>query len=214
VSVYKKLFAELLGTTILLLSVIGSGIMAESLSNGNNAIALLANTLATVFALYALIEVFAPVSGAHFNPVVSFVMYLKKDISLKQLMTFTIFQLFGAMLGAFIANHLFGLDVIEFSTKDRSGPNLFASEIVATFGLVFFILRSPPAKVASIVACYIGSAYWFTSSTSFANPAAAFGRMFTNTFSGISPHDVPLFILAQFVGGYIAYYLNSIFEQR
>jgi glycerol uptake facilitator-like aquaporin len=214
VSVYKKLFAELLGTTILLLSVIGSGIMAESLSNGNNAIALIANTLATVFALYALIEVFAPVSGAHFNPVVSFVMYLKKYISLKQLMTFTIFQLFGAMLGAFLANYLFGLDAIEFSTKDRSGTNLFASEIVATFGLVFFILRSPPAKVASIVACYIGSAYWFTSSTSFANPAAAFGRMFTNTFSGISPHDVPLFILAQFVGGYIAYFFNSIFEQR
>lgn len=199
-----KLVAEMAGTAVLLVAVIGSGIMAENLSDGNMALALLANTMATVFALYILIESFGPLSGAHFNPAVSLVMWLKKEISGKELAFYIPAQLVGAVLGAWLAHLMFEMDMLQFSTKARTGPSQFIAEITATFGLLLVILRGPAGKVSAMVAAYIGAAYWFTASTSFANPAAAFGRMFSDSFAGIDPQDVPAFIAAEIIGALLA----------
>ncbi|MDP4302446.1 aquaporin [Leptothrix discophora] len=196
----RRLLAELLGTALLLAVVIGSGIMAERLSGGNVALALLANTLATVGGLYVLIEVFGPVSGAHFNPAVSLVMTWRGALPRSQLLPYVLAQLTGAVLGAWLAHLMFDATLLQLSAKVRSGPGQWVAEAVATAGLLLVILRAPPARVAAIVACYIGAAYWFTASTSFANPAAAFGRMFSDSFAGISPASVPGFVAAQLVG--------------
>ena len=201
---WRRYFAELVGTAALLCAVIGSGIMAEQLAGGNMAVALLANTLATDFALYVLIETLGPVSGAHFNPVVSLVLVLRKDLAQHHLFSYVTAQLIGAALGAWVAHAMFDLEILQWSTKVRTGPAQWFAEAVATGGLLFVVLRSPSGKASSLVACYIGAAYWFTASTSFANPAAAFGRMFSNTFAGISPADVPFFVVAQIVGGLLA----------
>ena len=173
---WKKYFSEMVGTAALLCAVIGSGIMAEQLAHGNTALALLANTLATVFALYVLIETLGPISGAHFNPVVSIVMAFCKVLARHHLLGYVIAQLIGAALGAWAAHAMFDLEILQWSTKVRTGSSQWFAEAVATGGLLFVILRSPENKASSIVACYIGAAYWFTASTSFANPAAAFGR--------------------------------------
>jgi glycerol uptake facilitator-like aquaporin len=208
----RRYIAELLGTAALLCAVIGSGIMAEQLADGNMAVALLANTLATVFALYVLIETLGPVSGAHFNPVVSMVMALRQDLPRHLLLGYVVAQLMGAALGAWLAHAMFELDILQWSTKVRTGPAQWLAEAVATGGLLFVILRSPQGKASAVVACYIGAAYWFTASTSFANPAAAFGRMFSNTFAGISPADVPAFVLAQAVGGFVGMLLSQVLK--
>ena len=210
---WKRYSAELVGTAALLCAVIGSGIMAEQLAGGNMALALLANTLATVFALYVLIETLGPISGAHFNPVVSMVLAFRKDLARHHLMGYVLAQLMGAALGAWIAHAMFELEIFQWSVKVRTGPAQCLAEAVATGGLLFVILRSPEGKASSIVACYIGAAYWFTASTSFANPAAAFGRMFSNTFAGISPADVPAFVLAQIAGGLIGWALHEIYRE-
>ena len=199
----RKLLSEVLGTMLLLAVVIGSGIMAERLSGGNMAIALLANTLATVAGLYILIEVFGPVSGAHFNPAVSAVMALRGELPLALFAPYVLAQLFGAALGAWLAHAMFDMHILQFSTHVRGGTGQWIAEAVATAGLVLVILRAPPARVAAMVACYIGAAYWFTASTSFANPAAAFGRMFSDSFAGIAPGSVPGFMLAELVGAAI-----------
>ena len=196
----RKLFAETLGTALLLAVVIGSGIMAERLSDGNVAIALLANTLATVGGLYILIEVFGPVSGAHFNPAVSLVMAARGALPRPLLLPYVVVQLLGAMLGAWLAHLMFDASVLQFSTKVRGGTGQWIAEAVATAGLLLVILRAPASRVAAMVACYIGAAYWFTASTSFANPAAAFGRMFSESFAGIAPGSVPGFVAAQLLG--------------
>lgn len=209
---WKRYLSELVGTAALLCAVIGSGIMAEQLAGGNTAVALLANTLATVFALYVLIETLGPVSGAHFNPVVSMVMAFRKDLARHHLLGYVMAQLIGAALGAWAAHAMFELEIFQWSTKVRTGPAQWFAEAVATAGLLFVILRSPQGKASSLVACYIGAAYWFTASTSFANPAAAFGRMLSNTFAGILPSDVPAFIGAQIVGGFLGWMLHSIFS--
>ncbi len=209
---WKRYFAELVGTAALLCAVIGSGIMAEQLAGGNVAIALLANTLATVFALYVLIETMGPISGAHFNPVVSLVLALRKDLGRHHLLGYVLAQLMGAALGAWLAHAMFELEIFQWSAKVRTGSAQWLAEAVATGGLLFVILRSPQGKASSIVACYIGAAYWFTASTSFANPAAAFGRMFSNTFAGISPADVPAFVIAQLVGGLLGWALHEIYR--
>lgn len=209
---WRRYFAELVGTAALLCAVIGSGIMAEQLADGNTAVALLANTFATVFALYMLIETLGPISGAHFNPVVSMVMAYRKDLARHHLMAYILAQLIGAALGAWIAHAMFELEILQLSTKLRTGPAQWFAEAVATGGLLFVILRSPEGKASSIVACYIGAAYWFTASTSFANPAAAFGRMFSNTFAGISPSDVPAFVAAQIVGGFLGLLLHTLLK--
>jgi glycerol uptake facilitator-like aquaporin len=196
----RRLFAELLGTALLLAIVIGSGIMAERLSGGNVAIALLANTLATVGGLYILIEVLGPVSGAHFNPAVSLVLALRGALPRSLLAPYVVAQLAGAVLGAWLAHAMFDATLLQLSTKLRGGTGQWIAEAVATAGLLLVILRAPAPRVAAMVACYIGAAYWFTASTSFANPAAAFGRMFSDSFAGISPASVPGFVAAQLVG--------------
>lgn len=196
----RKLLAELLGTALLLAVVIGSGIMGERLASGNVAIALLANTLATVGGLYILIEVFGPVSGAHFNPAVSLMMAARGALPRPLLLPYVAAQLLGALLGAWLAHAMFDTTLLQFSTKVRSGTGQWIAEAVATAGLLLVILRAPAGRVAAMVACYIGAAYWFTASTSFANPAAAFGRMFSDSFAGIAPASVPAFVVAQLAG--------------
>ena len=204
--IIQKYFSEFLGTGFLFAAVVGSGIMGQNLSPNNDGVILLVNTIATVFALYFLIVTFQKYS-AHFNPVVSMVMFLNGALSFKELIIYAFLQIIGAILGVFLINYLFGLDVFQFSVNQRSGTNIFISEVFATFGLVLIILLSSSKNTASSVAAYIGAAYWFTSSTSFANPAASISRMFSNTFAGISPENVFLFCIAQFIGGILAYIL-------
>ncbi len=199
-SLGRQLFAEALGTALLLAIVIGSGVMGETLAAGNAAVALLANTLATVFGLYALIAVFGPVSGAHFNPVVSLVMTLRGALPRSHLLPFVVAQLAGAACGALLANAMFDLPLWQLSTHMREGGGQWLAEVVATAGLLLVILRGPAAQVPMLVAAWIGAAYWFTASTSFANPAAVFGRMLSDTFAGIAPVSAPGFVLAEVAG--------------
>ncbi len=210
----RKLGGEALGTALLLAVVIGSGIMAERLAGGNIAIALLANTLATVGGLYILIEVFGPISGAHFNPAVSAVMAWRGELPRSALLPYIAAQLLGAMLGAWLAHAMFDLPILQFSTKVRSGTGQWIAEAVATAGLLLVILRAPAGRAAAMVASYIGAAYWFTASTSFANPAAAFGRMFSDSFAGIAPASAPGFVLAELVGAAIGLAIHNAFEPR
>jgi glycerol uptake facilitator-like aquaporin len=205
----SKYISEFLGTGFLFCAVVGSGIMAENLSN-DNSIILLVNAVITFFALYFLITAFESFSN-QFNPVVSFVLFLKKEISLKIFFIFSLLQIFGAITGVLIANIMFGMEIIELSEKTRSGSNIFMSEIVAAFGLVFFILISNKEKLALVVASYIGAAYWFTSSTSFANPAGTIGRMFSNSFAGINPENVLCFCIAQIFGSILAFLVYRYF---
>jgi len=199
-SAARRLLAEGLGTALLLAIVIGSGIMAERLAGGNVAIALTANTLATVWGLYVLIEVFGPISGAHFNPAVTLVMAIRGELPRTLAGAYVAVQLLGAMLGAWLAHAMFGEAIWQFSTRLRSGTGQWLAEAVATAGLLLVILRAAPGRASAMVACWIGAAYWFTASTSFANPAAAFGRMFSDSFAGIAPASVPGFMGAELVG--------------
>ncbi|MEY3286809.1 MAG: hypothetical protein RL500_1539 [Pseudomonadota bacterium] len=209
-----KLLAEGLGTMLLLTVVIGSGIMAERLSDGNVAIALLANTAATVGALYVLIEVFGPISGAHFNPVVSAVMAFRGELPRRDLAPYVAMQLIGAVLGAWLAHAMFDLSIVQTSTKLRMGTGQWIAEAVATAGLLLTILLAPAGKASSLVAAYIGAAYWFTASTSFANPAAVLGRMFSDSFAGIAPISAPGFVGAQIIGAAIALGLAQALRSR
>jgi glycerol uptake facilitator-like aquaporin len=183
--------------------VIGSGIMAERLAAGNAAVALLANTLATVFALFVLIEVLGPVSGAHFNPVVTLAFGRAAGLSPTARASYIGVQLAGALAGAMLANAMFDLPAIQFAAKARGGAGQWLAEVVATAGLVVVIARADARRVSAVVAAYIGSAYWFTSSTSFANPAAAFGRMFSDSFAGIAPASAAAFLAAQAGGAVV-----------
>ena len=210
----RKLAAEALGTSMLLTIVIGSGIMAERLSGGNGAIALLANALATVGGLYVLIEVFGPVSGAHFNPAVSMVMTARGQLARPLLAPYVAAQLVGAVLGAWLAHAMFDASIVQFSTRPRSGMGQWIAEAVATAGLLLVILRAPASRVAPMVASYIGAAYWFTASTSFANPAATFGRMFSDTFAGIAPSSAPGFIVAELAGAGIGAGIHALLSPR
>ncbi len=214
-SLRHQLFAEFLGTAALLCAVIGSGIMAVNLSGGNDGVALLANTLATVFALYVLIELLGPVSGAHFNPVVTLVVLFKasneaadQQTRVQAAILFIAFQLAGAVAGAWLANAMFDLSVLQFSSKLRGGWGQWLGEVVATAGLILVVLRAPAGKASALVACYIGAAYWFTSSTSFANPAAVMGRMFSDSFAGIAPANALGFVAAQCVGAILGVLIN------
>ncbi|HTN40192.1 MAG TPA: MIP/aquaporin family protein [Asticcacaulis sp.] len=202
-STSRKLFAECLGTALLLAIVIGSGIMGESLAGGNTAIALLGNTIATGAGLIVLITIFGPISGAHFNPVVTLAFAAKRDISLSLALAYIIAQLVGAVVGVYAAHEMFGQAIMQVSTKLRDGPSLAFSEGIATFGLmatIFGCIRFRHDFTPVAVGLYITSAYWFTASTSFANPAVTIARSLSDTFAGIAPHSVPLFIVAQCVG--------------
>ena len=213
----QRTLAEYLGSAGLLMVVVGSGIMGQSLSQGNDAIALLANSLATGAGLYALIQTFGPISGAHFNPAVSLVEFLVKKLSARGWMAYTLAQIAGALSGVFLAHLIFGLNVLQNSHHARSGLALGISEVIATFGLLLVIGLSGRRNVEATpvaVSCYIVAAYWFTSSTSFANPAVTIARGFTDTFSGIAPGSILAFIAAQFVGAILAYFATRIFQEK
>ena len=203
----RAYLSEFTGTTMLLATVIGSGIMGETLANGNTAIALLGNTIATGSILYVLITVFGPISGAHFNPTVTIAMLISKKISIKDAHIFIGLQILGAGLGVMIAHGMFGLEILQISSKLRQGPSQGFSEVVATFGLILIIfggLKVRPEAIPALVGFYITSAYWFTASTSFANPAVTLARSLSNTFAGISPNNIVMFISCQFIGMLVA----------
>ncbi|MBS0452092.1 MAG: aquaporin [Proteobacteria bacterium] len=208
----RKAFAELLGTAALLCAVVGSGIMAQRLAGGDGASALLANSLATMFALYVLIEALGPVSGAHLNPVVSSVLLLRRELPLRDFAVYVPAQLVGAVLGAWLANAMFDLSVFQLSTSVHTGMGQWLSEFVATAGLVVVILRAPPGKLAVLAACYIGAGIWFTASSSFANPAGVLGRMLTDTYTGIAPSSAIPFVLAQLSGMAAGLSVNRVFR--
>ena len=206
-SLARRLAAEALGSFFLFATVIGSGIMAEALAGGNVALALLANTLATGAILFVLIAMFAPVSGAHFNPAVTLVMAARRDLAARDVLPYIFAQLIGGLLGAWAAHLMFDLPILQVSLKARTGIGQWTGETVATFGLILTILgtlKHRPTAVPASVALYISAAYWFTSSTSFANPAITIVRSISNSFAGITPADVPMFILAQLLGAALA----------
>ena len=203
----RAYLSEFTGTAMLLATVIGSGIMGETLANGNTAIALLGNTIATGSILYVLITVFGPISGAHFNPAVTIAMLISKKISMKDALIFIGLQILGAGLGVMIAHGMFGLEILQISSKLRQGPSQGFSEVIATFGLILIIfggLKVRPEAIPALVGFYITSAYWFTASTSFANPAVTLARSLSNTFAGISPNNIVMFISCQFIGMLVA----------
>jgi len=205
----QRLGAEFLGTAFLLATVIGSGIMGERLSGGNVAIALLGNTHPTGAILFVLITMLGPISGAHFNPAVTAMFALRKELSAVEAVNYVVAQVLGAILGVFAAHLMFEETVLQISTRLRAGPAQWFSEWVAAFGLVLTILltlKANRAAVAASVGLYITAAYWFTASTSFANPAVTIARALSNTFAGIRPHDVAPFIIAQLTGAVIAAY--------
>ena len=206
-SARQKLVAELLGTALLLAIVVGSGIMGERLAGGNDALALLGNTIATGAGLAVLIMMFSAVSGAHFNPAVTLAFLLRREISLALAAGFVAAQLIGGVLGVFLAHGMFDLDIVQESLKPRSSGGEALGEAVATFGLVMTILgclRFRPESIAVAVGLFITAGYWFTSSTSFANPAVTIARTLTDTFAGVRPADAPAFLLAEFSAAALA----------
>ena len=203
----NPLIADAIGTFFLLATVVGSGVMAESLAGGNDAIALLGNTLATGAILVVLITALGPISGAHFNPAVTLSMLLLKRITQLEAFFYICVQIIAGMLGVFAAHFMFDLDLLQFSERSRTGPPQWFSEGLATFGLVMTIIttgRFRPDFVATAVGLYITAAYWFTASTSFANPAVTLARSLTNTFSGIQPDHAGMFIVMQLLGALLA----------
>jgi glycerol uptake facilitator-like aquaporin len=214
----QRLAAEALGTAFLLMAVVGSGIMGERLAGGNVAIALLANTIATGAALVVLISISGPISGAHFNPAVSLVFMLRRELGLAHGAAYIVVQIVSAIFGVYAAHLMFAMPVFEISTKLRDGPAQAFSEFVATFGLVATILgalRFCPERVAALVGLYIASAYWFTASTSFANPAVTIARALSDSFAGIAPHSAPVFVAAQIAAAITAFFsLGWLFGPR
>ncbi len=213
----RQLTAEALGTALLVGTVVGSGIMADSLSD-DTAVSLLGNTIPTGAILFVLITIFGPVSGAHFNPAVTMVFALRRDIAVRVACSYVVVQILGGIVGSLIAHAMFELPVIQFSNTVRTGNAQWLAEIVATFGLIAAIfggLKYRPSAVPALVGFYITAAYWFTASTSFANPAVAIGRGLTDTFSGIRPLDVPAFIAAQLMGALLCLWLtNWLFAEQ
>jgi glycerol uptake facilitator-like aquaporin len=206
-NLYARIVAEFLGTAFLVAAIVGSGILAERLAGGNVALALLANTIATGAALVALILAFGPISGAHLNPVVSLADAMEDGLPWPQTLPYMAAQIFGGVCGTVAAHGMFGLPLLSLSRHIRGGPAQFLSEFIATFGLLSVIWgcsRSRSSAVPFAVGSYITAAYWFTASTSFANPAVTIARCWSDSFAGIRPVDVPLFVVAQFAGGIVA----------
>ena len=209
----RKLLAEFLGTALLLATVVGSGVMGVALANGNNAIALLANAGATAGVLYVLIALFGPISGAHFNPAVTLVMHLRGEIGRRDATAYVLVQTVAAISGVLLAHAMFDLPLIEHSSHVRTGAAQWISEGVATFGLLLTILlgvRHRPSTIPALVASYIFAAYWFTASTSFANPAVTLARSLTQSFAGIRPDDVAGFVAAQVAGALLAFATGNL----
>ena len=210
----KKYLAEFIGTFFLVSTIIGSGIMAQNLSNGNQALSLLGNTIATGAILFVIISMFAPISGAHFNPIVSFVFYLRKELNLNTLIIFSFIQIIAGLIAVIITHFIFEITIFQISTNHRGDYPLLLSEIIATIGLILTILhlRNNNDNVAIGVALFITAGYWFTSSTSFANPAVTISRIFTNTFTGISLESVPYFLIGQISGAYLGHKIFNYFN--
>tara|TARA_B100001250_G_scaffold406637_1_gene426037 strand:- start:420 stop:1085 length:666 start_codon:yes stop_codon:yes gene_type:complete len=214
---YKKFVGEFVGTFLLTSCVIGSGIMAENLSSGNMALALLCNTIATGSILYVIIKMFSSISGAHFNPIVSVVIYFNGELNKANFLLYVFFQVFGGYVAILITHFMFNLDLFQVSNNHRGEFDMLISELIATFGLVLTILlvRDNDNKaVATAVALYIMAGYWFTPSTSFANPAVLIARSFTNTFTGISPSSFIYFFLGQLFGGVGAFLLYKTIKKE
>ncbi len=215
----RKYFAEFLGTAFLLIGVVGSGIMAQTLSDGNIALALLANAIATGCMLYAIITTLGPVSGAHFNPAVTLAFALRGEHSWGAVAPYIVCQIAGGIIGVWMSHYMFDLPILQASeTMHRTGSHQWFSEIIATLGLLFVIfggIRHKPDAVPPLVGLYITGAYWYTSSTSFANPAVTIARGFTDTFAGIYPGHIPMFIVMQIIAVFIGHIvLNWLFETK
>jgi glycerol uptake facilitator-like aquaporin len=213
----RRALAEGLGTALLLAAVVGSGIMGERLAQGNDAVALLANSFATGLALFALILAFAPRSGAHFNPVVTVLFALRGDLARNDIPPYLVAQFVGAILGVLLAHAMFDLPMLQASIRERASLGQWLSEVVATFGLVFVVLSTQHAErwaAPAAIGSYIAAAYWFTASTSFANPAVTLARGFTATFAGISPSHVAPFIAAQLVGAALGACTHNLLSQH
>ena len=210
----RRALAEALGTALLLAAVVGSGIMGERLAGGNQNLALLANSLATGFALIALIIAFAPRSGAHFNPVVTIAFAVRGEFPKREVVAYLAAQACGAILGVLAAHAMFDLPLLQYSEKVRTGAGQWWSEVVASFGLVFVILSCDRKTVPYAVGAYIAAAYWFTASTSFANPAVTVARALTDTFCGIRPSDVVPFIVSQLAGMGLALWADRLLPSQ
>ena len=213
----KNYLAEGIGTFLLVAVVIGSGIMAEALANGNIAIALLGNTIATGAILFVIIKMFGQISGAHFNPVVSLVFLLRNELKKNDFIFYVIFQIIGGMIAVLTSHYIFELDVLQISQNIRGEFPLLISEIIATSGLVLtilFIRKYDEKSIAIAVGLFITAGYWFTSSTSFANPAVTLARIFTDTFTGIAPISVKYFITGQIIGALLANSIYNFFEKK
>ena len=209
------LIVEFIGSFFLTGVVIGSGIMAENLSQGNDALALLGNTIATGAILFVLIKSFSPLLGAHFNPVVSLVLFIKKEMEASLFLKYIIVQLFGATVSVIVIHYYFNQNLIQISTNIRGEKQLLISETIATFGLIttiLFVRKYNSDDMAAAVALFITAGYWFTSSTSFANPAVTIARTFTNTFTGIAPSSVPYFIIGQLIGALFSNYIYNAIQ--
>lgn len=213
----NKYIAEALGTAFLLATVVGSGIMAQTLSPDNTAVALLGNTIPTGAILYVLITILGPISGAHFNPAVTLAFRLRKEISSFDATIYVLVQIAGGIIGVWAAHAMFAQEILQISQTARSGLSQGFSELIACFGLVLVIfggVKHRPDQVPMLVGLYITAAYWFTASTSFANPAVTIARSLSDTFAGISPQDVPMFIVAQLIGAFLAVILaKQIFSR-
>ena len=212
-----KYLAECIGTYFLVSVVIGSGIMAEDLANGNMAVALLGNTIATGAILFVIIKMFGSISGAHFNPVVSLVFLIRKELKSNEFIIYVSMQIIGGMLAVLSSHYIFELEIIQVSKNIRGEFPLLFSEIIATSGLlltILFIRKYDEKSIALAVGLFITAGYWFTSSTSFANPAVTIARIFTDTFTGIAPISVKYFISGQIIGAVLANYIYNFFEEK
>lgn len=214
----RKLLAEFIGTMFLLIGVVGSGIMAQNLSGGNDGLALLANAIATGAMLYVIITTLGPVSGAHFNPVVTLAFTIRHEHPPAHFIPYVVVQILGGILGVWLSHLMFDLPILQASSHDRTDIALWSSEIIATFGLLFVIfggIKHKPDTVPTLVALYITGAYWFTASTSFANPAVSIARGLSDTFAGINPAHVLMFIVMQIVGlGLAMLILPLLFDEQ
>ena len=210
-----KYISEFIGSFLLVATVIGSGIMGDNLSPDNTAVALLGNTIATGAILFVIIKMFGPISGAHFNPAVSMVFFLRKELNFKDLLTYIAYQMFGGILAVIVIHYIFEINIIQISTNVRGEIPLLFSEIIATTGLILtilFVRKNDENSVAIAVALFITAGYWFTSSTSFANPMVTVSRMFTDTFTGISPISAPYFLFGQIIGIFVSFIVYKNYE--
>ena len=212
-----KYISELIGSFLLVATVVGSGIMAENLANGNDAVALLGNTIATGAILFVIIKMFGEISGAHFNPAVSLIFFLRKELNLKDLSNYICYQMIGGILAIISIHYIFQINIFQISNNIRGEVPLMVSEIIATSGLILtilFVRKNDSNSVAIAVALFITAGYWFTSSTSFANPMVTFSRIFTDTFTGISPISAPYFLIGQLIGVFMSYMLFRLYESK